>query len=414
MSGVLNDMKRLITLFAIFLLHLPFNGWTSSFAFKSLSLEEKIGQLMIVHFNGHQLNQDAQQLIREAHVGGFIYYQWANGLEEIEQVKALSNQLQAYAKQHSLPLLVGIDQEGGIVTRLKNQFTVFPGNGVLGLIKDLPLVKDCAYAMGREMAAVGINLNFAPVVDVKNASTNVIGMRSFGPCPLEVTNYAKQTLAGYHQAGIMTTLKHFPGYGQSSLDAHVSLPVIELSKTELDQIAWLPFRTLASEADVIMTGHLLVPALDTECVTFSRHIVENVLRGEIGFQGVVMTDSLVMQGLLDQESDLCKAALRSLQAGYDILLLGGKQLNHNQQGFELTVQDVLTIHRYLVEAVRTGHLREEQIDQSVARVLDLKQKYHLFENSGLPILTLEEWAANRELAQSTLEKGMALMESSHE
>lgn len=338
---------------------------------ESLTLEEKIGQLLLVHFHGGIPNADSEILLKEAHVGGFIYYKWANQLSDPQQVKQLSKGLQ---KQSSLPLFIAVDQEGGRVNRLTDGFTLYPSNQEVAAARQPAKAFEVALGIGHELKAVGINLNFAPVVDVNNNPHNpVINNRSFGADPQLVADFGAQALAGYKQAGIAATLKHFPGHGDVTVDSHEALPVINKPLVVLQAMELLPFRQLASQAPLIMTSHLLVTALDpTQPVTFSSFIVDKLLRKEMGYQGIIISDSLVMKGLDGYYSSLAEAALKTLLAGHDIVLLGGKVLNGNEDR-ELLPHDVLVIHRYLVQAVRQGKLPLEQVNQSVQRILTLKK-----------------------------------------
>lgn len=350
-----------------------------------LSLEEKVGQLLMVHFHGQEANEDARRLIQEAHVGGIIYYRWSNGLISPQQVRNLSQGLQQLARQtaHQVPLLIATDQEGGLVNRLKEGFTTFPGNYALGQTENWQWGEESAWMMGQELKAVGICLNFAPVVDVFSRPSNpIVGIRSFGSDPEKVARWGQCVLRGYHKAGVLTALKHFPGHGDVQVDSHEALPYVTKQRAELEQVELIPFRTLAKDADLVMTAHLSVPALDEEhCVTFSKKAVENLLRKELNFSGVVATDSLAMQGALSQCASVEEAALKSLEAGHDLLVLGGKQLLTSQDGFEITVEDVIKLHRFLVDAVKQGILSQERLDQSVQRILDLKQRDGLFQET---------------------------------
>lgn len=366
-----------------FLLSYLFFSFIHVFLFASLSsdlsVEEKVGQILMPHFHGKEANAEARRLIQEAYVGGIIYYDWANGLESPEQVSLLSRDLQALAQQtpHALPLLIAIDQEGGRVSRLKNGFTLLPSPYVLSQTESSEWGREAAYRVGKELKTVGIVLNLSPVVDLwTNPENRVIGERSFGGDPVCVTCWGLSVLQGYKRAGVIGVLKHFPGHGEADADSHEKLPVVWKNRQELEQKELFPFCSLASQAEVMMTGHLFVPALDPEiCTTFSRQIIEGVLREEIGFQGVVMTDSLVMKGILSQVSGIEEAVLKSLEAGHDLILLGGKQLLDAQEK-ELSVEDVLRLHRFLVNAVKEGRLSEERLDQAVNRLLMLK--YGLF------------------------------------
>ena len=235
----------------------------NSSSLKAMTLEEKVGQLLLVHFNGEKVNNDAKILVQDTKVGGIIYYNWSNGLHSPKQIQTLSTDLQKLTEknQNPIPLLIAADQEGGVVSRLHNGFTKFPGNKALGETCDPNLAESIALAMGEELQAVGINMNLAPVVDVNSNPRNpVIGVRSFGDEAETVFAFGKKALSGYRQAQIIATLKHFPGYGDVAVDPHGDLPIVRKSKKELERVELLPFAKLASSADAIMTAHILVPA----------------------------------------------------------------------------------------------------------------------------------------------------------
>lgn len=350
------------------------------FASPEMTLEEKIGQLLMVHFNGKEINEDAKTLIQKVHVGGIIYYNWANGLDNPEQVSSLSKDLQQLARDNriAVPLLIAADQECGLISRIHG-LTVFPGNWALGKTKDPNLAEESAFAIGQELMAVGVNMNLAPVADVNNNPRNpVIGIRSFSDRPEDVAIFARKTLDGYHRAGIITSLKHFPGHGDVEVDSHENLVFINKSIEELTKNELLPFFRLSDQADTVITAHLMVPAIDREnCATLSKDII-SLLRNKIGFQGVIITDSLVMDGVLKNcNHSVEEAAIRAFNAGHDILLLGGKQLQGTDEGFELTVRDVQKIHQALINAVRSHRISEERVNQSVERILNLKKRYEL-------------------------------------
>lgn len=363
-------------------LYIPFSllSWNIS----DLSLEEKVGQLLMVHFNGKEANEEAAEFIQEIHVGGIIYYQWANGLESPDQVLNLSLGLQQIAKKtpHSIPLFIAVDQEGGRVNRLKHGFTIFPGNFALGKTGNLNWGEDSARMIGEELNAVGISMNLAPVVDVFTEPANpIIGIRAFSSNPQEVAQWGEYVLRGYRTSGVIPVLKHFPGHGDVLVDSHEALPVVKKPRDILDRLELYPFCKLAPHADAIMTAHLKVPALDSDQIaTYSKKIIDELLRQQYQFSGVIMTDSLAMGGALNQYPSIEEAVLKSLEAGHDLILLGGKQLLDSQKEFEFNLEDVKRVHRFLVESVRGGKLSEERINASVARILALKEKY---QSSGL-------------------------------
>lgn len=340
---------------------------------QTMSLEEKVGQVLMVHFHGAVANVEARSLIQDVKVGGIIYYNWSNELSSPGQIRALSKGLQAWA---TIPLFIAVDQEGGVVSRLNEGFTVFPGNKALGMAGDPHLAEEAALAMGQEARAVGVNMILAPVVDVNiNPRNPVIGIRSFGEDPNKVVELGKKALEGYKKAKVISTLKHFPGHGDVEIDSHEDLPHINKSMEALEQVELLPFTQLAPYAEAMMTAHLLVPALDKEnCSTVSEKTLA-YLKNTIGFKGVILSDSLVMEGILKRCHSVDEAAIQALQAGCDVLILGGKQLIDGNQSLELTVEDVRRVHRSLVAAVKTGRIAESRINEAVEKILSLKEQY---------------------------------------
>lgn len=361
----LNIFEWLLLLFA--------SGAYAAVPVEQLSLEEKVGQLLIVHFHGLEANDEARKLISEAHVGGFIYYNWANGLESPSQVVKLSAGLQRIAAEqaHPIPLWICIDQEGGPVTRLGKKFPVFPGNRELGLKGKPPLARKQARKLGILLRSIGINMNLAPVVDISlHPENSFMTQRTYGDDPCVVTAFAEQALKGYQEAGIVAVLKHFPGCGDVFADPHYNLPVLAKSREELEKAEWVPFRKLAPHAKGIMTTHLMVPALDpANCATLSHSITTGILREEWRYEGLIISDSLVMQGLLEQCPSIEEAAIRAIEAGCDLLILGGKQLMLQQNRNELEADVILRIHQAIGDAVRNGRLTMERLDASVARNL---------------------------------------------
>jgi beta-N-acetylhexosaminidase len=372
---------------------------------QTMTLEEKVGQVLMVHFRGETANEKAKVLIQGAKVGGMIYYNWSNGLRNPEQIRTLSAALQVLAQESrlSIPLLIAADQEGGVVARCTEGFTQFPGNRALGETNDPDLAELAALATARELQAVGINMNLAPVVDVNSCPRNpVIGIRSFGQMPERVALFAQKTLSGFRQAGMISTLKHFPGHGDVEIDSHEDLPKLHKSKEDLEKVELFPFAQLSSQADAVMTAHLLVPALDEEnCSTLSKKTL-SYLRDTLKFPGVIVTDSLVMEGVLKKYGTVDETAIAALNAGCDLLILGGRLLAGERSGLELTVEDVQRIHQTLAAAVKTGRIAEERLNQAVEKVLQLKSRYLVSKVSSQPIESLAHLAIAQKIASSAL------------
>jgi beta-N-acetylhexosaminidase len=369
-----------ILFFVTLLLHVQFSEGSIPDV-NALSLEEKVGQVLMVHFHGEEANQDAQILIQQMHVGAFIYYNWCNGLHHPDQIKKLSEGLQKLTLEtrYQIPLLIAVDQEGGEVSRLQNGFTKFPCNGVVGDSEDPNLAYKIALTMGSEMRAVGINMNLAPVVDVKNPQDNNSKMskRSYSAFPEFVVSFAAEALRGYKEAKIFSVLKHFPGHGDVAVDSHFELPILNKAVIDIENIDLYPFEKLHMMTDAIMVGHIKVPVWDEDhCATLSKIILTDILRNKIGFQGVIISDSLVMQGVLLQTGTVEEAAIQALQAGCDLLILGGMLLNGNTKT-ELSVQDIMRVYQSILEAVRCGRIPEGRLNDAVSRVLTLKTRLKL-------------------------------------
>ncbi len=341
-----------------------------------MNLEQKIGQLLMTYFEGEEINEHAQRLICEMHVGGIIYYERANILRDPVSVQRLSNDLQNFSgKQIDIPLFIAVDQEGGVVAQLKNGFTISPGNEALGRTHQPSLAYAAAKVTGSELKAVGINLNFSPVIDVNSNPKNpVIGTRSFSHDPKVVTRFGRQAIKGYLDSGIIPCCKHFPGHGDTHIDSHSSLPVVNKSFSDLCEEELYPFLQLFEATPMIMTAHVLYPSLDsTNCATLSKSCLKDLLRDKWGYKGILITDSLTMKGVAKGSGDIVEVAICAFEAGNDILLIGD-WFPHNPKMIEPHVKTCLSVYKGLLEAVRGGRITEERVDQSVQRILNLKTR----------------------------------------
>lgn len=355
-------------------------SYTYAITPSELSTEELVGQLLMVTLQAEEVNNAARTLINDLHVGGIIYYPWANGLHSAEQVAKLSTGLQKLASQTrtNIPLIIAIDHEGGRVHWFEEGFTRFPPAFTYGIINDTNLIKQCAEAMGNELRAVGITMDLAPVADImSNPNNPIIGTRSFGTTPEKVIAHAGAFINGLHTTGVATSIKHFPGHGDTATDSHESLPIINKTSEELRSCELAPFYALADKTDSIMSAHLLLPTLDkSTCSTLSKPTLD-LLRNEAHFNGVIITDSLVMQGVMGYaHDDLAQAAQKAFEAGCDILLIGGRYLVGSTT-HEATIKDVANVHRTLVSAVNNGTITRKRVEESVARILALKNHYAL-------------------------------------
>ncbi|AZM57641.1 beta-N-acetylhexosaminidase [Streptomyces sp. WAC 01529] len=353
-----------------------------------MSLEEKVGQLFVMHVYGHTATdpdpsdvdtnlresgvRDAAELIARYHLGGVIYFGWAHNTRDPHQIAALSRGIQeAAAATQRVPVLISVDQEHGVVARVGAPATLLPGAMALGASGSLAHAREAARIAGTELRALGIHQDHAPDADVNvNPANPVIGVRSFGADPEAVAGFVTAQIEGYRSAGIASAAKHFPGHGDTTDDSHTELPHIHHTREEWDRIDAPPFRAaIAAGVDSVMTAHIVVPALDPsgDPATLSRPIVTGVLREELGFDGVIATDSLAMRGVRTKYGD-DRVAVLALRAGVDQLL--------NPPQPRVAWEAVL-------QAVRDGELTEERVDESVLRVLRMKAKVGLLDGIGI-------------------------------
>ncbi|MFI0719962.1 glycoside hydrolase family 3 protein [Streptomyces sp. NPDC021224] len=351
---------------------------------RRMSLEEKVGQLFVMRVYGASAtdpdpadaaaNQSeigvstGAELLAKYHVGGIIYFAWAHNTQNPHQIADLSNGLQraALAQRTPVPLLISTDQEQGAVARIGAPATLFGGGMALGADGSPADARTAARVIGTELAAMGVNQNYSPVSDVNiNPANPVIGVRSFGADPAAVSALAAAQVRGYQSAGIASTAKHFPGHGDTGTDSHFSLPVITHTLEQWRTTDAPPFRAaIAAGIDSIMTAHILVPALDDsgDPATLSHPILTGVLREQLGYDGVVVTDALDMAGVREKYGD-DRVPVLALKAGADQLL--------NPPLLDVAYRGVL-------DAVASGELTEERLAVSLERVLALKLRLGLF------------------------------------
>lgn len=329
-----------------------------------MSIDEKIGQLIFAGISGTTITEETKSLMHDYHVGGIILF--ANNLENPEQSLKLLNQIKVENGENDLPLFLGVDQEGGRVERLPD-LPRLPSSQEVALrgLKQFP------YHMGvllaKQVTAFGFNLNFAPVLDVNSNPNNpVIGDRSFGSDPEIVSVYGIQTMKGLQSENVITAVKHFPGHGDTHVDSHLELPEVNKSLEELQELEFIPFENAIEEGvDIVMTAHILLPQIDSEYPSsMSQKIITGVLREQLEFGGVVMTDDMTMKAITNHYQ-IGEAAVKSIQAGTDIILMA-----HDYEG-------LVSVFQSLKTAVNSGDITEEELNESVRRIIQLKRDYDL-------------------------------------
>ncbi|NUR24341.1 MAG: glycoside hydrolase family 3, partial [Catenulispora sp.] len=303
------------------------------------------------------------ELIKKLHLGGVVLVGFEAGdptakntanIVDAAQVRAFTAGLRQASPQ---PLLIATDQEFGVVTRVKSGVTVLPSALAAGAAHQPELTEAAWKVAGTELAAMGVNVDFAPDADVQGAS-GVIGSRSFGDEPERVADQAAAAVRGLQSAGVAATLKHFPGHGRPAADSHSDLPRLDQTQADLDQVDLVPFRAgIAAGAKLVMSGHLDVQALDPGVpASFSAKVLTGLLREKLGYQGVVVTDALNMSPAMRWPAG--EAAVRALLAGNDLLLMP---------------PDPVAAYQGILDALKSGQLPRDRLRASVRRLLDLKQ-----------------------------------------
>ena len=386
----------------------------------NMTLEEKIGQLFIVHVYGktptdsdyEEINLDNnrggknfKEVIENYHVGGIIYFNWSDNIGvplDAQQVNHLSNGLQEIAEEQrsEIPLFISTDQEGGIVQRVQEPATVFPGNMAIGATGSENYAKLSGEIIGNELNSLGVNMNFAPTVDVNmNPDNPVIGIRSFGEDPDLVSRLGIAQINGYKEENVIASAKHFPGHGDTDVDSHYGLPVIDHDLETLKEIDLKPFKAaIDAGIESIMTAHIVVPALDDSELpaTLSKPILTDLLREEMGFDGLIITDSLDMSGAEVYPPD--RVPVEAFKAGADILL--------NPPNVEVAYEGMM-------DAVASGEISVERIDESVYRILKAKRDQGLFEDPYTDEEKIENIGSDEhlEVAQEIANKGITLVKN---
>lgn len=325
---------------------------------KKMTLEEKIGQMIFIGVYGKEINDDIKFLLNQYHFGGVIYFD--RNMDNKAQVKKFSEELQAESlNANNLPLFIALDEEGGRVARMKHDLIPPPSQEERGLSGDFNLEKNTAENLSESLREIGVNVNFAPVADVGSKDT-----RSFSDDANTVAKFLSAAAQGYEEKKFFYCLKHFPGIGRGKVDTHKDVSFVDDDRETLKNEDVLPFKKIIGEHDnskfMVMIGHLKYSAFDSEnSASISSEIITNLLRNELNFQGVVITDDLNM-GAIANYSDIESVTLQTIKAGTDIALICHEP-ELQKRAFEA-----------LLSAVNKKEISEERINESVRRILKMK------------------------------------------
>ncbi|HEX5440067.1 MAG TPA: glycoside hydrolase family 3 N-terminal domain-containing protein, partial [Ktedonobacterales bacterium] len=323
-----------------------------------MTLDQEIGQMIMLGFLDTQMSPTLAYTIKQYHLGSVVLYAW--NITGADQVKQLTAQMQSQA---DLPLFIATDQEGGSVNRLQAVDGPLPGAWEMGANGTTDYARQRGEYDAQQLYSLGINVNFAPVVDVANTSGGDLGGRTFGTTADQVTKLAGAYLNGLQASGhVVGTLKHFPGLGDVPTDPHASLYTLDRSKADLERIDWAPYKALIATGQVqmIMSTHVVLSAIDpTRPASLSEPVLTGILRDQLGYQGVIVTDGIYM-GALTSHYSFDQIILDSVKAGNDIIC--------STYSIASTAETI----RVLKDAVQSGDISKSRIDDSVRRILLLK------------------------------------------
>jgi beta-N-acetylhexosaminidase len=330
-------------------------------------LRRRVGQLLIGSFAGSDVPVEMRALAREFDLGGITFFGRLGNIQTPEQVAGLAFDVRRLGRD--MPAWVGIDQEGGRVARLRSPFTEWPSMAVLGRSEDTALARKFAGALAEELAAVGVSLDYAPVLDIlTNPKNPVIGDRALGETPDIVAKLGSVIIEELQRQGVAACGKHFPGHGDTAADSHEELPIVEHAPDRLRAVEFAPFKA-AIQAGVafIMTAHVLVTSIDDEHpATLSPKIVQRILRDELGFNGVIVSDDLEMKAIANAYMP-GDAAVAAINAGCDTLLMGGL----GSGGIELQMQALEAI----IHAVEDERLPIKRVEAALERNRYAKERF---------------------------------------
>ena len=335
---------------------------------KSMNIDEKVGQMVMVGLDGYVMDDNTRVMIEKNLVGGFILF--SRNVKNSNQLLDLVNSLKSTNSANRVPLLVSIDEEGGRVSRMPAELKKLPSNKTIGKVNSADFSFEIGSVIAEETGAFGFNMDFAPVLDINSNPKNpVIGDRSYGSTVEIVSKLGVQTMKGIRMGGVIPVVKHFPGHGDTTVDSHVGLPFVNNDMERLKSFELIPFKdAIDNQADAVMIAHILMNKIDPKSpASLSKAVITELLRNQLNFEGVVITDDMTM-GAITKNYNISDAAVRSVQAGSDIVLV----CHGYDNGF--------AVINALKKAIQNGSIPEETVNKSVYRILKLKRKYNLTDN----------------------------------
>ena len=332
--------------------------------FNEMTIEEKIGQLIWIGFQGYEFNDNLKYMIDKYKAGNIILF--TRNIKDLDQLYKLNKQIHEYITEKTgIMPFISIDQEGGMVTRIMDGATFCPGNMTLATSP-----KEKAYEIGKimgiELRALGINFNLAPSLDVNNNPINpVIGVRSYSDDPFVVSAYGKEYIKGLQEEGVIATAKHFPGHGDTDSDSHKALPTVPHNRERLNAVELVPFKETINDTKAIMSAHVFFPAYEEGNLpgTLSYNVITKLLKEELGYKGLVTSDCMEMKAI-DDHYTTPKGCLMGLKAGLDMAMVSA------------TFQKQIDSFETVINGYKSGVLTEEEINEKVEKIMAYKEEYY--------------------------------------
>lgn len=339
----------------------------------NMSLDEKIGQLVILGFSEGTTEEDLKKFIQIDKVGGFIFFR--RNYNNFRELYELNSNLKSYNKENKLPLFIAVDEEGGTVSRIPKEGVTMPDAKIFGQIDDLSLTEESGKIIGKQLYSAGVNLNFAPVLDILSRNDNtLLKRRSYGNNADKVSAHGISFIKGIKEEGVIAAPKHFPGHGNTNIDSHGSLPVIDIDRSTMDQRELIPFKNaIDAGIDALMIGHLSFPKIDESGKPASRSKVflTDILRNQLGYEGIAISDEIEMVGFAEGKESLEDAVIESFNAGMDVFVIG-----HTKE-LQSRVLEALK------DGVAKGLITENRINESLEKIIKVKRKYNLSNEMNL-------------------------------
>lgn len=332
---------------------------------ENLTLEEKIAQMFLIELQEKEITEKTLQMISKYKIGGIIIYR--KNYDNYDEMLSLINKLKQANRENKIPLFISVDQEGGRVNRMPSEIKNLKSAGKIAATGDEELIKESSRIISKMLLSLGIKLNYAPVLDIKRfEDKHAIGDRCFGDNKEKVSKYGTIFMKEMQEAGVISAIKHFPGHGATVQDSHFTLPIVTKKKEELEKEDLVPFEiAIQNGADAVMVSHIVIKDIDKKHpASLSKEVIQQLLIGRYNFKGLIITDDLKMLAIKLRYSTK-KATKLAINAGNDIVMLGFKY------------GEIVRIIKYIAKQVRNGNIDQNRIEGSVQKIIEIKEKYNV-------------------------------------